>query len=159
RGENSPVYQACAGLLRWSATFLALSATTGVALSALVLHSSAEDFTWADALNTTFSLSGLLIAVIAIAIACLARRPQSRERLVLTGLVFASALMSSHAFARIDGRFTLLLVTASHHLAVAAWIGGLPYLLTALIRSGDDLGTQVARRFSRLAMASVAVLC
>src|SRR5258706_11783402 len=78
RGEEAPpAREACARLLRWSAMLLAAAAASGVALSALVLHNSAEDFTWADALHTTFFLSGLLIGIMAVAIAYLARRPHA----------------------------------------------------------------------------------
>jgi copper resistance protein D len=159
RDEAPPIHRACVRLLRWSAMLLAAAAVSSVALSALVLHNSASDFTWADALHTTFSLSGLLIGIMSVAIAWLARRPRTPELLALTGLVIAAAVTSSHAFARVDNRPLLLLLTALHHLGMAAWIGGLPYLLITLVRGGDELAARVARRFSRLAIASVLVLC
>jgi len=138
---------------------LAAMAILGVALSAAVLRNSAPDFTWADALHTTFSMSGLVIGIMAVAIACLARRARARELLALTAFILATALTSSHAFARINNRPLLLLLTAIHHLGIAAWIGGLPYLSITLVRADDKTAARVARRFSRLAMASVLALC
>ena len=160
RDEAPLIRQACARLLRGSAILLAIAAASGVALSALVLHNSAPDFTWADALNTTFSLSGLLIVMMALAISCLARQQHATALLALSpDFVLAAALTGSHAFARVDDRPLLLLLTALHHLGMAAWIGGLPYLLITLVRAGDEQAAQVARRFSRLAITSVIVLC
>lgn len=45
-----------------------------------------------------------------------------------------------------------------HLLAMAVWLGGLAALLTALYRTPDELPAAAVTRFSRLAMASVAVL-
>lgn len=159
RDTAPAVRLACTRFLRWSAVLLAAVAASGVALSALVLHGSAPDFTWADTLQTAFSLSGLLIVIVAVAIASLARRLNAPALLFLAGVVLAAALTRSHAFARVDSRPLLLLLTASHHLAMAAWIGGLPYLWIVLVRTGDEPAAQVARRFSRLAVVSVLMLC
>ncbi len=159
RGEAPAAQSACERLLRWSAALLAAASASGVTLSVLVLHSSAPDFTWVDAIETTFSMSGLLIVTMAAAIACLARRQHLTALLVLTGIALTAALASSHAFARVEGRPLLLLLTALHHVAMAAWIGGLPYLLITLVRAGGQSAGEAARRFSRLAAASVFVLC
>ena len=52
-----------------------------------------------------------------------------------------------------------MLLTFVHHLAGGAWIGGLPYLLTAVRHSGSESARgQLTSRFSRLAMISVALL-
>ncbi|MET8023759.1 copper resistance CopC/CopD family protein [Streptomyces avermitilis] len=45
-----------------------------------------------------------------------------------------------------------------HLLAVAAWLGGLAALLTALYRAPEDLPASAVTRFSRLALTAVTVL-
>jgi putative copper resistance protein D len=158
--ERAPQrYDACVRFLRWSSILLSGTLVFAIALTALVLHNSAEDFTWADALRTTYSLSGLIAGISAVAIAGTALRVHARNQLLPAGFIVAAALMGSHAFARVDQRPLLLIVTALHHLAVAAWIGGLPYLLIAWIRAGDKQAAPLGRRFSRLAMVSVFMLC
>src|ERR1044071_2109165 len=62
-----PADPACRRLLRWSASLLAAASLAAAGLSALVLRASADDFSWTDALLTTFSLSHLLIAMARIA--------------------------------------------------------------------------------------------
>jgi putative copper resistance protein D len=67
--------------------------------------------------------------------------------------------MNSHSFARLEHRWILMAVTLIHHLAGAAWIGGLPYLVIALRHASDGaVATAITARFSRLAMSSVALL-
>ena len=67
--------------------------------------------------------------------------------------------MTSHSIGRIEHRWLLTVLTLTHHLASAAWIGSLPYLLLWLRGSTrTDLAAWVTGRFSRLAMASVPVL-
>ncbi len=66
--------------------------------------------------------------------------------------------MMSHSAARLDDRWALVTLTLVHHLASAAWIGGLPYLLMALRRTASGESAAMTARFSRLAMISVALL-
>ncbi len=67
--------------------------------------------------------------------------------------------MTSHAAARVDHRVELAFLTLVHHVAGAAWIGGLPYLLWTLREApNQDVAQSVASRFSRMAMISVPVL-
>ena len=66
--------------------------------------------------------------------------------------------MASHSAARLDNRALLAILTAVHHLASAAWIGSMPYLLIALRHAPPDAAAVMTSRFSRLAMASVAAL-
>jgi putative copper resistance protein D len=58
-----------------------------------------------------------------------------------------------------DHRPLLLVLTAGHHLGMAAWIGAMPFLLMALRWSRDpEISREMARRFSAMALAGVAVL-
>ncbi len=79
---------------------------------------------------------------------------------VVTLLSLALALtwaVAEHASAGIQ--VPLAMTSAVLHLlAMAVWLGGLAALLTALYRTPDELPAAAVARFSRLALASVAVL-
>jgi putative copper resistance protein D len=158
REAGNRAAQACERLLRWAASLLAGSAALGLMLSALVLRASADDLTWPDALLTVYALSQFAIAILALFIACLARRDRSSALLLPGALLPAAALVGSHAFARVENRGLLLFVTVLHHFAMGVWIGGLPYLAATLSRGDGPASTGVIRRFSRLAFAGVLVL-
>jgi putative copper resistance protein D len=67
--------------------------------------------------------------------------------------------MMSHSAARVEYRWLLMALTLAHHAAGGAWIGGLPFLLVALRHTPDDATAgRLTGRFSRLAMASVALV-
>ncbi|MFE6547700.1 copper resistance CopC/CopD family protein [Streptomyces sp. NPDC057746] len=87
--------------------------------------------------------------------------PGTRLRFaVVTLLSLALALtwaVAEHASAGIQ--VPLAMTSAMLHLlAMAVWLGGLAALLTALYRTPDELEAGAVARFSRLALASVAVL-
>jgi putative copper resistance protein D len=74
-------------------------------------------------------------------------------------LILSGAVMSSHSMARLEHRWVLAALTLTHHIASAAWIGGLPYLLLSLRSApGSAFAAAVTARFSRMAMVSVAAL-
>lgn len=79
---------------------------------------------------------------------------------VVTLLALGLALtwaVSEHASAGIQ--VPLAMTSAVLHLlAMAVWLGGLTALLTALYRTPEELPPAAVARFSRLALASVAVL-
>ena len=78
-------------------------------------------------------------------------------------LIFAT-VWTSHGASRLEHQIPLMLLTGLHQLAVALWIGGMPYLwllLASRANGGtveDDGGARVARRYSIMSLASVAVL-
>ena len=164
--RESPIERQCRKLLRYCSSLLAGGAVCSAMLAALVLLASTRDMSWLDLLDTTFARSAFLIAAPAAAIAILSTRTPGGWLSIPVGVLIAGSLLTSHAFARVDNRPFLLSVTALHHLSTAAWIGGLPYLLIALVQSnqekqvrGDqDNGMIIVRRFSRLAMISVTLL-
>lgn len=88
-------------------------------------------------------------------------RGQARGVLALGGtLALALAVTwaaAEHASAGIQVPAAMV-STVLHLLAMAVWLGGLTALLTALHREGESLPAAVVTRFSRLALASVAVL-
>jgi len=88
-------------------------------------------------------------------------RERGRGVLALGGLLALGLAVTwaaaEHASAGIQ--VPVAMVSAVLHLlAMAVWLGGLTALLTALHRPAEPLPTAVVTRFSRLALASVAVL-
>lgn len=114
-----------------------------------------------EVLSASFFRADFILAVAALALYFLLRRgPGQLWAVCLTGVaIVASSTALSHAASRMDGRPLLLLLTASHHLGAAAWIGGMASLLVAIRASKDARKIHaMAQRFSTMAMVSVAVL-
>ncbi|OGK87107.1 MAG: hypothetical protein A2050_13460 [Candidatus Rokubacteria bacterium GWA2_73_35] len=118
--------------------------------------------------QTLFARAASVRVVLGVALALvalrLAARPAGRGGwLALAGLALGltgSSAALSHAVARVDGRALLLGLDGAHQLAAAVWVGGLAHLALYRARSDED-GREpvvVARRFSRLALGSVATL-
>ena len=150
-------------LVFWSAAGCALVQVVYVAADSTVLVQTAG-LRLDELTGASFFLAGLAAVLAASVIAIVVERtPQRRAHrwcLAVAAVVAWSALVcTSHAAGRLDNRFGLMLLTAAHQGATAAWIGGLPYLLLALRRCGDDLEAErLCRRFSRLAALSVPLL-
>jgi len=155
-------HEVVARISRWvgyAALFLAATHICIVALSSAILVSS-TDLQVADVAGAGFWIAGLLVIAGALCVAILAR---TRLLALAAPLAFVAILvgsvMTSHAIARLEYRWVLLGLTLAHHLAGAAWIGGLPYLLVALRHTQDNkTASAITSRFSRLAMASVGLL-
>jgi putative copper resistance protein D len=151
-------------ILRWIrfwALLLAVAEILYVALDSTVLMQS-EGFAFNELISANFVLAGLLAFTSALAIAILASVKSLRSRLDLlvpSALILTSAIMTSHAFSRLDHRLPLVVFTAAHQTATAAWIGGLPYLLISLkrVRIPGQM-QEIGAKFSRLAMFCVVVL-
>ena len=153
-----------AACLRWVRRFaLALAAMqiSYVLAIGLILMQSAG-LSLVDVLGANFVLAGAIGVAGSLMIAGLpdSRLSQSASGLLLSaGAIIVSSVLTSHALARLEYRILLAALTALHQLATAAWIGGLPYLLIAIRRvSNPEFLRQIAARFSRLAMSSVAIL-
>ncbi|MGW1063692.1 copper resistance CopC/CopD family protein [Streptomyces aureus] len=86
----------------------------------------------------------------------------TRPGVLAAGVLFPIALAvtwaaSEHASAGIQVPVAMV-SSVLHLLAMAVWLGGLAALLTALRRPAEPVPPAVVARFSRLALASVAVL-
>jgi copper transport protein len=102
------------------------------------------------------------LGLVAAATGALLARPRSRAALAAVGLATMVALGAHAAGGHAGGQSSLraanLLVQWVHLAAVAAWTGGLAWLLVGLRgRDRGELVTAVAR-FSRLALAAVALV-
>ena len=73
-------------------------------------------------------------------------------------LILGGTVLTSHAAARLEYRGLVGALTGLHQLAAAAWIGGMPFLLLSLRRLKKSAAAAIVKRFSTLAMISVAML-
>ncbi|HTS61848.1 MAG TPA: CopD family protein [Candidatus Acidoferrales bacterium] len=148
--------------LRWltrAAAALAIAQLLLASANSAILIGT-TDLRPAEVAGAGFWKATLLVLAGAMIVVVLARGLWIRSAALLAAsAILAGSTMLSHSAARIEHRWILMGLTFLHHAAGGAWIGGLPYLLLALRRGGTDSEpAQLTRRFSRLAMASVALL-
>lgn len=145
--------------LIWSAVLLGVTQACSVAANSAILAGSL-DLPLGEVAGAEFWIAGSLIVGGAIAIAAIAKTSWWRAISAVACIsILAGSVMGSHSFARLEHRPILMALTLFHHLAAAAWIGGLPYLLVSLRHiPGGPAAAAIASRFSRMAMISVAAL-
>ena len=146
---------------------LAQSAVVALVLGDLAGHAGSPPL--GPYLETGFARAALARVVLGLVVAALAARFATRPAgrtawiaLSVLAVVFVgSAATMSHAAARVVDRPWLFLLDAAHQLAVAVWVGGLAHLVCYAVRARrepDPRERLVARRFSTVALVSVAVL-
>jgi putative copper resistance protein D len=144
-------------LLTWSSVLLAVTQLCYTAANAAILKAS-TGMSWADLAGAGFCIAAGMIVLGAAAVRLLMRSAIGNIAAPLACvLIIAGSVMASHSVARVESRWPLVFATSAHHMATAAWIGGLPYLLL-LIRNRSDLAAAITARFSRVAVASVCTL-
>lgn len=140
---------------------LALFLTTGAAL-ALQLHQLMDmlELDLADAVGADFVRARLMVmAAAALASAlCLWRRAPNGLTAAAALVVVAVAVSGGHAASRLEGRALAMAADFLHQAAAGLWLGGIPFLLLGLRSRDGETRIRLCRRFSPLAMASVAVL-
>jgi copper resistance protein D len=150
-------------LLGWSAIALAVIALVSVVIEGSILANTV-DLTAGETLGAGFVLAGAAVIGASVGIAFLSlwnrSGPFSRlGLLVLAAMVLLAQTMTSHAAAQLDDRLALSAADLLHQAGAAVWIGGIPYLLIALGQCRDaSAWRRVGKRFSHMAMVSVAVL-
>src|SRR6266404_4643727 len=159
--DSSALLQACLRWIRRSAIALAAMQTAYLLANSLILGQSAE-MSLREVAGANFVLAGLLGIAAAFSVIVLTSPTRSAgysDLLFPAAAVIASSVMTSHSMARLDYRVPLVVFTALHQAATAAWLGGLPYLLIAVRRApAPDFARRLSARFSQLALVSVAVL-
>lgn len=160
--NDSQGVRACC--LRWIRRFALALASTQIAYllaSSLILMQSAG-LSLRVVAGASFVTAGILGLSASLSIAAVSsRRAIVSQNLLLlpVAVMIVSTVLTSHAMARLEFRAPLLVLTALHQFATAAWLGGLPFLLIAIRRaSTPDFARQLSTRFSRLAVASVVIL-
>jgi putative copper resistance protein D len=155
------VLSSCRRLILWSASTLFVAQLALVVIQTISLMNSAE-LSLAEVAGAEFFVAGAVTLVAAALIIALTAGwwPRSIPLLAIASLgVIAASVMTTHSAARVEHRLPLAIATTFHLLATATWIGGLPYLISALTRTDDnDAARRLARRFSTLALVSVSVL-
>jgi putative copper resistance protein D len=144
-----------AGFALWLAVMQVVLIATS---SAVLMGSSGMGIR--DMASAAFVISGTIFAAASLALFLLLRLTSRLVLAVCLLLVALAASVSlSHAASRMDHRPLLLVLTAAHHLGMAAWLGALPFLLIALNLSRDaDVARRMAHRFSTMAVIGVAML-
>lgn len=144
----------------WFTLALAINQLALLVTTSAVLLGSNSGMGLRDLLGADYFVAGSAFIAAALLLFVSLRWFRRLLPAVLIGLAALAASVSlSHAASRMDHRAPLLLLTAAHHLGMAAWIGALPFLLMALRRTGDPrTARSMARRFSSMALVSVAVL-
>jgi len=104
----------------------------------------------------------LISAGAALALACLVRAAhfsKPRALFALSLLLVGSHLGVTHAASWMESSLSLLMAEMLHLLALATWIGGIPYFIASLrmIDDGDERRC-LARRFSITSLASVTAI-
>jgi copper resistance protein D len=143
----------------WFALALAITQALGLATTSMELMGSAG-LGMRAIVTAAFFISGCIFAVAALTLFVLLRTSARLGPAIAVALVALGASISlSHAASRMDHRPLLLALTAAHHLGMAAWLGALPFLLIAIRLTDDEaVAAAMARRFSPMAVASVATL-
>jgi putative copper resistance protein D len=159
RGSSDPITQGLSRFLLCFCALLAVSQIASVGASSVILMNSAG-LTWAEVRGAGFCVAGAFIVSGAALVGGFARTRYARFACPIGCLlILGGAVMTSHSAARLEHRGALVSLTLTHHVASAAWIGGLPYLLWTLKGSpGRQVGAEITSRFSRMAMISVAIL-
>ena len=158
--KASPEFASGRRLITAAALGLALTQSCYVLANSVIL-SGTTGIKFAELIGASYFVWGCLSVASALVLAGLAgkRSPGRLPALLCSILIILSTVATSHSAARLDHRVPLLLATSAHQVATAAWIGGLPYLLFSLATSETSVRSyELCRRFSSLALASVAVL-
>jgi copper resistance protein D len=162
-GDDSGKIALCSfrRLVTWAALGLALFQLILLGVNSAALMATAE-LSLCEVVGANFFRAGAVMIAASSGLALIAQagfRRMWQWAFALAVMIIGASVMTSHAASRLTDRAPLAVATALHCAATAAWIGGLPYLLLAFSRCSDeDMRETVARRFSRLAMASLSVL-
>ena len=146
----------------WRRSRLIVAEVVMVSASGAILMSG-SDLTLKDVLTTNFFRADSCAIMFAIGL-WISAQPQKQQSNVgrcylLSLLLLASVVSTSHAAARIDHRVLLVILTAAHHLGTAAWLGAMPYLLISLGRAESvDEARRLTERYSRMALLGAATL-
>ena len=149
-------------LSRWVrcyAALLAVAQVCSVTTSSAILIGS-TDLKLRDLVDSQFWIAGILTVTGALLIIAVMRTKQWQIICAIASLsILTGSTMISHSFGRLEYRCNLMGLTLLHHLASAAWIGGLPYLLVALRHTPQGVyAASISSRFSRMAVASVVLI-
>jgi copper resistance protein D len=141
---------------RW-ALLVAIFQVTSLLVSGAVVM-GLGNMKLSEVMGANFVRACIIATTSALFIAFASPRRKQVHLLIPAAFILVASVLTSHAISRLGTRFPLLLFTAAHQAATAAWIGGLPYLLLCLKRTSPEAAQELCSRFSKLAQISVGVL-
>jgi putative copper resistance protein D len=156
----------CRRGIRWAALALAIAEILYVAVDTAILLGT-TGLPLSAVITADYFLSGMAAALVSLALMLTMhepRAPVSATRFMVQSLPFVAVLVvasiwATHSVSRLDHRLVTGLLTGVHQFAASTWIGAMPFFLVSLAAVGDASCARVlARRFSGMAIASVAVL-
>jgi putative copper resistance protein D len=158
---SGAVERICRKGIRIAALALIAAEVVMVSASGATLMNG-SDLTLGDVWTTNFFRADTFAIMLAIGLWISVRFKSGKATvamLLLSLLLIASVVSTSHAAARIDYRVLLVGLTAAHHLGTAAWLGAMPYLLISLGRAESvDEARRLTERYSRMALFGAASL-
>jgi putative copper resistance protein D len=159
QAAGAPLTGRLSRLLIRSSALLAVTQISFIAANSAILMGS-SDLAWREIRGAGFCIAGAMMVVGAVMVGLFtSTRFAKAVTPIGSGLILAGAVMTSHSVARLEHRWELAAFTLAHHIATAAWIGGMPYLLLSFRQAPDRAAVvAITNRFSRMAMISVAVL-
>jgi copper resistance protein D len=162
-----PAIDRCRQGIRWAALALAIGQLLYVAVDTAILLGTLP-LSLPEVFTADYFIAGMASVFASMALFLILRGSGapllSSTSFILTSLPFAAVLLTAsiwttHSVARLNHRLIAGLLTGTHQLAVAAWIGAMPFLLISLGAVQDEACARfMARRFSLMAMVSVAFL-
>lgn len=148
--------------LRLAALAALAAALSSAAFLALMLRElmAGLDLSLAEAWGADFVDRHLAVTATALvaSLLCALRRMPSALAVAAALAVVAASALSGHAAERLDDRMLAVAADFLHQSAAGAWLGGIPFLLLALRSPDGAARIRQCRRFSALALVSVAVL-
>jgi putative copper resistance protein D len=144
--------------LFWNAVILCCAEALSAVGLIVMLHGTLG-LPLAKLADVNAAIVALFAALFAAGVAVLARR----EGFVATSGVLCAALLAAqvavtHAASRPEHAGALYVGEFAHMVGVGVWIGGIPYFLLALARTGGAAQRFMASRFSMMSLFSVATL-
>jgi putative copper resistance protein D len=159
--SDADVLKGCRRGIRRAAAAMVLVQTLYTVVDALVLVGS-SGMSAREVMTAAFFYAGattILVSGIIWLAMHFASRWVAAAMAPLALILVGSAVSMSHSVSRLEHSVFLAAMTALHHLGTAAWIGAMPFLLVSLKRAKFELEqTRLARRFSNMALVSVATL-
>ena len=151
----------CRRGIRMAALALIAAEVVMVSASGAILMGG-SDLALKDVWTTNFFRADTFAIMLAIGlwVSTRFRRRKAMVAMLLLSLLLVAAVVStSHAAARIDYRVLLVILTATHHLGTAAWLGAMPYLLISLGRAeSEGEARRLTERYSRMALLGATAL-
>jgi putative copper resistance protein D len=162
-----PAMDRCRRGIGWAALALAIAQILFVAVNTFILVGTIQ-ISIPDVSTADFFVAGIATVLASLALFRILRfseRPFASRRWFLVFvtplacILLLTSVWRSHSVSRLDDRLITAILTGLHQFAVAAWVGGLPFLLASLRVSENPPSSRLmASRFSKVAITSVATM-